>query len=143
MRCRVSRVSRCVERALSFIAMAKKTYAELLKDPRWQKRRLEILTRDKWTCRACDDTKETLHVHHLRYDYDIEPWEANDDDLVTLCETCHQGVHYIDKCNVVGLETLILVVRLLDHIEMESIDKYFRERDKLKIESTEAKDDRF
>lgn len=30
--------------------MTDKTYAEKLKDPRWQKRRLEIFERDDWTC---------------------------------------------------------------------------------------------
>ena len=42
-------------------------YAEKLKDPRWQKKRLEILERDAWVCQKCFDTKSTLHVHHRIY----------------------------------------------------------------------------
>ena len=65
------------------------TYAERLKDPRWQKRRLEILQRDEWMCQSCADDKATLHVHHRRYISGRAPWEYEDSDLVTLCERCH------------------------------------------------------
>ena len=68
-------------------------YSELLKDPRWQKKRLDIFNRDKFKCRSCEDTKKTLHVHHLYYDYKLKPWEYSDDDLVTLCEDCHNTIH--------------------------------------------------
>lgn len=68
----------------------RRTYGDKLKDPRWQKRRLEILQRDKWTCQQCEATDETLHVHHLWYKPDTDPWEAPDRALLTLCETCHE-----------------------------------------------------
>ena len=71
-----------------FIAMAK-SYSDKLKDPRWQKRRAEICQRDEWKCKLCGDNYETLHVHHKRYIKGNEPWEYEDDDLVTLCESCH------------------------------------------------------
>lgn len=68
------------------------TYAEKLRDPRWQKRRLEILSRDNFTCQICGATDKTLHVHHKYYENGCEPW---DDDLViglvTLCEDCHES----------------------------------------------------
>ena len=63
-------------------------YSELLKDPRWQKKRLEIMNRDNWTCQSCFSTDITLHVHHLRYSG--KPWEAPDICLITLCEKCHE-----------------------------------------------------
>lgn len=62
-------------------------YTDKLKDPRWQKKRLAIMERDGWKCLKCLDEKSTLHVHHLSYSG--EPWEAPDDQLVTLCEHCH------------------------------------------------------
>ena len=64
-------------------------YSEKLKDPRWQKKRLEILERDGWTSKVCHDKKSTLHVHHLWYE-GKEPWEVSEDSLVTLCESCHE-----------------------------------------------------
>jgi hypothetical protein len=63
------------------------TYGEKLKDPRWQKKRLEILQRDNWTCRYCGSDKHTLHVHHFKYFK--EPWDIENDKLITFCEDCH------------------------------------------------------
>lgn len=66
------------------------TYSEKLKDPRWQKKRLEILDRDKFTCRSCHDTTKTLHVHHLDYEKGLDPWDYPNRYLITLCEQCHE-----------------------------------------------------
>ena len=68
-------------------------YSEKLKDPRWQKKRLEILERDKFTCKECGDTKTTLHVHHEAYKGN--PWEADNDSLKTICEHCHGLTHFL------------------------------------------------
>jgi hypothetical protein len=57
------------------------------KSPKWQKKRLEILERDQWKCRACLDDESTLHVHHVAYDG--QPWEVDDSLMQTLCESCH------------------------------------------------------
>jgi hypothetical protein len=72
--------------------MSKPTYSEMLKDPRWQRKRLEILERDEWTCQNCTSTTATLHVHHKVYDRGAAPWEYDDDLLVTYCEECHEKV---------------------------------------------------
>jgi len=63
------------------------TYAEKLQDPRWQKKRLEILQRDNFRCTCCGDDKATLHVHHVKYKG--EPWEVDNSLLRTLCNVCH------------------------------------------------------
>lgn len=68
-----------------------KTYAEKLKHPKWQKRRLEILERDRFECQDCGDTETTLHIHHKIYRKNAEPWDYKDSELVTLCENCHAG----------------------------------------------------
>lgn len=75
---------------MSFSSDRRSAYATKLRDPRWQKRRLEILQRDDWECQCCCDKETTLNVHHRWYENDKEPWDASDDALVTLCETCHQ-----------------------------------------------------
>lgn len=64
-------------------------YQEQLKNPQWQKKRLEIFQRDNFTCQICLDTEETLQVHHKSYDAGKKAWEYGNDRLVTLCETCH------------------------------------------------------
>jgi glutaredoxin len=67
------------------------TYSEKLKDPRWQKKRLEIFQRDDFKCVYCGDDKNTLHIHHLQYDRSHkDPWDYENEKMITLCEYCHQ-----------------------------------------------------
>lgn len=73
--------------------MAQKTYREKLLDPRWQRRRLEVLQRTDFRCAHCDSSEKTLHVHHLRYIRGHDPWEYSDEDLRPLCEECHAEWH--------------------------------------------------
>jgi hypothetical protein len=65
-------------------------YIQKFKDPRWQKKRLEIFERDKWQCQVCLAEGDTLNIHHKYYCDDCEPWEYDDNALVTLCERCHE-----------------------------------------------------
>lgn len=62
-------------------------YRDKLKDPRWQKKRLEVLNRYSFTCCHCGDDKTQLHIHHLKYNG--EPWEADMADMITVCAHCH------------------------------------------------------
>ncbi len=64
-------------------------YSKKLQDPRWQKKRLEVLRRDEWMCQHCYNKDETLHVHHRWYAKDGEPWDVPLEALQTLCATCH------------------------------------------------------
>jgi hypothetical protein len=75
------------------IHMAAKTYWEKLKDPRWQKKRLEVLQRDEFRCRNCHSESKTLNVHHAFYERGREPWEYDGECLLTLCEECHTRYH--------------------------------------------------
>lgn len=74
-------------------------YKDKLKDPRWQRRRLEILQRDDFRCVLCGAHTKMLHVHHRMYFG--EPWEAPDWALETHCEECHDPN---DKGTGVSLE---------------------------------------
>lgn len=64
------------------------TYGEKLRDPRWQRKRLEVLSRDDWQCQRCFSRDKTLNVHHTYYDG--EPWDVPLDALYTLCSECHE-----------------------------------------------------
>lgn len=68
------------------------TYAEKLRDPRWQRKRLEVLQRDEFSCLACGDSESTLHVHHRLYLKRLEPWDYPNHLLQTLCEECHKSI---------------------------------------------------
>lgn len=67
----------------------KKTYAEKLRDPRWQKKRLEIMQRDNFACRRCFARDVELHVHHVYYAPRRDPWSYDKRFLLTLCKDCH------------------------------------------------------
>lgn len=69
--------------------VGKTTYAKLLQDPRWQKKRLKIMERDGWKCIICKGENDTLHVHHRYYKSSEGPWDYPDRALVTLCRQCH------------------------------------------------------
>ena len=71
------------------------TYKEKLLDPRWQKKRLEILDRDNFTCQLCDDKTSTLHIHH--HEYHHNPWDVENEKLIAYCEHCHYFIEYTKK----------------------------------------------
>lgn len=68
-------------------------YSEKLKDPRWQKVRLQILSEADFKCEWCWDTKATLHVHHFYYEKGKDPWDYPRDCLICICDKCHELYH--------------------------------------------------
>lgn len=81
-----------------------KTYAEKLRDPRWQRRRLEVLERSGWQCCECGETSRELHVHHGYYEKGLDPWEYPDETLHALCKDCHtrMGAERVDLERAIG-----------------------------------------
>lgn len=73
--------------------MAEKTYYEKLKDPRWQKLRLQAMEKADFHCQICFNNKSTLNVHHKEYFKGHEPWEYELNQLSVLCEDCHKSHH--------------------------------------------------
>lgn len=72
------------------------TYLQKLQDPRWQKKRLEILKRDSFKCRDCGSEEKTLHVHHSLYQKG-DPWETHENFLRTCCADCHTQRQVIER----------------------------------------------
>lgn len=68
-------------------------YYQKLQDPRWQRKRLEVMQRDDFKCCQCEDAKSTLNVHHLYYISKREPWDYPLFALATVCEPCHKNNH--------------------------------------------------
>lgn len=69
------------------------SYAERLTHPKWQRRRLEIMSRAEFRCEKCGNDELELHVHHRAYRDGAMPWEYEDDELICLCVTCHDYLH--------------------------------------------------
>lgn len=98
-------------------------YIELLRDPRWQKKRLQVMERDGFECTNCGDTKTTLNVHHLRYTG--KPWEAHLADLTTLCEVCHKRTTDLVRRakDVVGALTEPALWRVIGYVQVLTIQR--------------------
>ncbi len=69
------------------------SYSEKLKNPKWQKKRLEISERDNWTCQICSDSESEFIVHHKNYEKGKDPWDYDNNDLISLCVNCHEKEH--------------------------------------------------
>jgi 5-methylcytosine-specific restriction endonuclease McrA len=81
------------------------TYSEKLRHPSWQKKRLEILSRDNWTCVNCSNQDQMLHVHHIFYDSQYQnPWDYPDYCLIVLCAECHASEHDAKKQALLDLQ---------------------------------------
>lgn len=112
------------------------TYKEKLLDPRWQKKRLEILQRDNFTCQLCKSKEKTLHVHHKKYISNMSPWEYNNDLLSTLCFECHEVEKENMEYQLDNLQDLASSLFLSGHLGIlnfcfikiqEQIDLYHRD----------------
>lgn len=73
--------------------MSKQTYWQKLKDPRWQKMRLNVLSKNDFHCEICGNGESTLHVHHKEYIKGREPWEYEISQLSAICDECHGFIH--------------------------------------------------
>jgi hypothetical protein len=81
--------------------MSKQTYYEKLQDPRWQKRRLEIMQKADFQCEDCGNKKSQLNVHHQYYVSKRDPWQYPDWSLKCLCKECHENRHKVeDDCEI-------------------------------------------
>ena len=104
--------------------MKPKRHQDKYKDPRWQKKRLEIMERDNFTCQSCGDTESTLNVHHTYYEKGKKPWEYPDVTLITWCENCHKDRHGIQQDLNVIISKLDIgrLHHLLSFLELSPIE---------------------
>jgi hypothetical protein len=70
----------------------RRDYHEQLKDPLWQRKRLEKMQEAGWKCEICGDGSEELNIHHLEYN-GKQAWEYDTTGLECLCRTCHSLMH--------------------------------------------------
>jgi len=68
-------------------------YAEQIKSPKWQKKRLEILNLHGFKCEDCGSETKTLNVHHRFYLKGRKIYEYDNDVFQVLCEECHSKIH--------------------------------------------------
>jgi len=106
-------------------------YSSLLKHPKWQKKRLQILERDNFTCQYCADDQTELQIHHLKYHKN--PWDAKNEDLLTLCKDCHHMVTFNKDFEVLEVikviysnETMIFYMKIIyeGKLFIEMLEKF-------------------
>jgi len=98
-------------------------YSEQLKHLNWQKKRLEILKRDKYTCQFCKGKDISLEIHHLIYLSGHLAWEYDNELLISLCSDCHDEIHELNK--VIALISKNVIINKIDLIELSEIIKTF------------------
>ena len=64
-------------------------YKKYMESAEWIAKRNMALRRDGFVCKRCGSAKN-LNVHHITYK---NLGHEEMDDLVTLCETCHEYIH--------------------------------------------------
>lgn len=77
--------------------MSATSFAEQYKHPNWQRVRLQMLELAGWECQNCGATEATLHVHHRRYIKGRAVWQYTKDELMVLCDSCHETIHSAKK----------------------------------------------
>jgi len=97
-------------------------YAQQIKHPLWQKKRLEVLEASGFECENCGDKEETLHVHHPFYRRGAMIWEYEKSELECLCNKCHKSAHALDekirlslsKCSITDKEKVMGYISALN-----------------------------
>lgn len=114
--------------------MGKASYVQRLRDPRWQRKRLEIMNRDDFRCRLCGESEATLNVHHLWYRREADPWDYPDTALVTTCGGCHEELHvfpvggYLVEALIVGGASMVNMMGVLAAFESSLSDGPYAQR---------------
>lgn len=108
--------------------MSNNSFWAQYRDPRWQRKRLEVMEEDDFKCACCGSQDKSLNVHHITYPKGRPIWEAI--GLVTLCEDCHRIQHHvidelksaISRCDKESLKLLLEVSSLIDVDDTEALD---------------------
>ena len=64
----------------------------------------KILQRDNWRCRSCQ-LRSNLHVHHIVFR--SQGGLDDDKNLITVCNSCHEGIHTAIQDGTFGLSLLV------------------------------------
>ena len=104
-------------------------YRELLRDPRWQKKRLEVFERANFECESCGSQNKNLHAHHRSYKRGAKPWEYPGESLECLCEECHLvATQQRDSLNKelesIDADSLSVLIGVAKGLAVQGVDTY-------------------
>lgn len=98
-----------------------KSYLDQLKDPRWQKKRLELFSRAGFRCENCGFSEEQLHAHHRIYRKGKMLWEYPNEEYLVLCRSCHSRVSeklkvIQERISLLSLDGIAALASILDGV---------------------------
>lgn len=76
---------------------------ELYKSVKWKRKREAILKRDEYMCQRCKRygrMVEATVVHHIKHADEYPELAYVDENLVSLCDACHNKAHP-EKANII------------------------------------------
>ena len=109
--------------------MAEQSYSEKLRDPRWQKKRLEILEAARWKCEDCGTETDELQIHHCYYKKGAEPWEYTANTLMALCRLCHENRQEEEATTKEWLAVLMRFMDARDIVRLGIVISHLVEKD--------------
>lgn len=68
-------------------------YKEKLQSQEWRDFSRAAKENANYACQMYKRGKVRLNLHHLFYDLNKEPWEYEPQDVVVICEGCHNEIH--------------------------------------------------
>ena len=72
--------------------MKKKDFLAQYHTKEWYELSKRIKTRDRNTCQMCGRNDKAVSVHHKVYYEERKVWEYSDDELICICDHCHEIV---------------------------------------------------
>lgn len=72
--------------------MNKEDFKAQYQDKRWYELSKRIKARDKNTCQMCGRNDRPVSVHHKVYRKGTKVWDYSDDELICICDDCHEIV---------------------------------------------------
>jgi len=110
-------------------------YSRKLQNPKWQKKRLEIMQRDEFKCIICGCNDKELHVHHRWYQFGKDIWDYPNTCFETLCFECHEYIEMNIKDSTSDMQVLLrrtllnqddynVICRLLIHLSESRFNNY-------------------
>lgn len=69
---------------------------EFYESRKWKRKRQQILRRDGYMCQICKRygrMREATEVHHIQHLEDRPDLAFNNDNLISLCRSCHNAQH--------------------------------------------------
>jgi hypothetical protein len=107
---------------LTKMAFIKSAYQKKLDDPRWQKKRLEILERAEWKCELCGSDSEQLQIHHRYYVANRDPWNYPDWSLRCCCHSCHKNSQAFESKVMGDFEEFFMLAGEAENLRVMVVD---------------------